>query len=509
MGAMIRALQNWKVPFFLLLTPFLYITIAMLASGVPDLPNSGDAALLELSTRNVFSKGILLGPYSRFLFFHPGPMYFQLRYPVYALFGQRNSSLLIATVLIQSMCMFFALRSARKAGDYSIFLAVSLALYLLSTDKTVWLSEWNPYIVTLPFMLFVVSMAAFASGRSGSLPVAVVSGSLAAQTHISVIPSMAVAGVMSVIFTVYPWFVSSARNTDFRWKPILISVALLILLWAAPLYQQLSSQGGEGNITRIVQFFQDSSPELNGTRALAAWTSVMTRTELGTGEAPLWTRYSVIGLRFALLIVSFVFLRRRGDRPFLASMSLICIALHGASLVSVLQIRGALNDYLLEWMAIIPPLSLFALLGTVASVVPPRFMNWGKWAAAAFLAYTAVALPARMSDFFRADLHPSWEREIAVGELSIQLEENLNWSGNDFYVVSLVNTDQWPVMFGILNSMEKKGLPVGVEDNLLYVPTPVPAGMEPRILYLGILNEQGYTLPGLVAEWNGVGLILR
>jgi hypothetical protein len=48
-----------------------------------------------------------------------------------------------------------------------------------------------------------------------------------------------------------------------------------------------------------------------------------------------------------------------------------------------------------------------------------------------------------------------------------------------------------------------------VEDNLLYVPTPVPAGMEPRTLYLGILNEQGYTLPGLVAEWNGVGLILR
>ena len=162
---MIRALQNWKVPFFLLMTPFLYITIAVLASGVPDLPNSGDAALLELSTRNVFSKGILLGPYSRFLFFHPGPMYFQLRYPVYSLFGQRNYSLAIATGLIQVLCIFFAMESARKAGKCSALLAVSIALHFLSTDKSVWLSEWNPYIVTLPFMLFVVSSAAFASGR--------------------------------------------------------------------------------------------------------------------------------------------------------------------------------------------------------------------------------------------------------------------------------------------------------------------------------------------------------
>jgi len=491
------------------MTPFLYITIAVLASGVPDLPNSGDAALLELSTRNVFSKGILLGPYSRFLFFHPGPMYFQLRNPVYSLFGQRNSSLLIATVLIQALCVFFALRTAWKAGKCSVLLAVSLAFYLLSTDKTVWLSEWNPYIVTLPLMLFVVSAAAFASGRLGSLPVAVVSGSLAAQTHISVIPSMAVAAVICIVFAVYPWFVSPGRRVEFRWKPVIVGASLLILLWAAPLYQQISSPGGEGNITRIVEFFQDSSPELNGKRAVAAWSSMMTRMEFGSREAPLWARHAVIGLRCALLIASFTLLRRRGDRPFLASMSIVCLALHGASIVSVLQIRGALNDYLLEWMAIIPPLSCFALLGTLAAVVPPRFITWGKWAAGAFLAYAAVALPARSSDFFRADLHPSWEREIAVGELSAQLEENLDWSGNDFYVIYLVNTDQWSLMFGILNYLEKRGLPAGVDNNLLYIPTPVPPGMEPRTLYLGNLNEQGYTLPGLVAEWNGVGLILR
>lgn len=509
MNAMIRALQNWKVPFFLLMTPFLYIAIAVLANGVPDLPNSGDAALLELSTRNVFSKGILLGPYSRFLFFHPGPMYFQLRYPVYSLFGQRNYSLAIATGLIQVLCIFFAMESARKAGKCSALLAVSIALHFLSTDKSVWLSEWNPYIVTLPFMLFVVSSAAFASGRFRFLAAAVVSGSLAAQTHISVIPSMAAVAVLSIIISVYPWFVSPGRRVEFRWKPVIVGASLLILLWAAPLYQQISSPGGEGNMTRIVRFFEESSPELNGTRALAAWTSVMTRMELGTGEAPLWTRYSVIGLRCALLIASFALLRRRGDRPFLASMSIVCLALHGTSIFSVLQIRGALNDYLLEWMAIIPLLSCFTLLGTLAAVVPPRFITWGKWAVAAFLAYTAVVLPIRASDYFRVDLHPSWEREIAAGELSMQLEENLNWSGNDFYVISLVNTDQWPVMFGILNSMEKRGLPVGVEDNMLYVPTPVPAGMEPRTLYLGILNEQGYILPGLVAEWNGVGLILR
>lgn len=500
-----------KLLFLLVLTPFIYIGANVFLNGVPDLPNAGDAALLELSTRNVFSSGILVGPYSRFIFFHPGPLYYQLRYPLYMIMGQRNSSLLIVTVLLQMLCLFFAWKTIREISDrnLSIVFSVSAALYLLAADKALWLSEWNPYIVILPFMLFTISMAAVASGRFKYLVTAVAAGSLAAQTHISVIPSMAVVSVFTILFAVYPWFVSNRRSNKFEGRWILVSIGLFLLLWAAPLYQQFFPGDGQGNMTRIVHYFQESSPEVDSRRAFIMWSSIITTMELGGRESSDALRISVISLRLILLLVSFRFLRRRGDRPFLSSMALFCAALHGMSWISVMQIRGELNDYLLQWIGVLPVMSLFVILGTIQLLLKPNRMKFAGAAAVIMLVYSAVALPLKVSDFYRAELHPSWENEITTDELAKQLEENLNWNDNTFYVISLVTTDQWPIMFGLLNSMEKNGRPVGVEDNLLYVHTPAPEGMTTRILHLGVLNEQGYVMPGLAAEYNGTGLILQ
>lgn len=504
-------LSREKWMFLLLFTPFLYISIIFLVNGVPDFPNSGDAALLELNTRNVFSRGILLGPYSRFPFFHPGPLYFQLRYPIYTIFGCRNSSFLFVTVVIQALSLFLCWKIAREVGNGSLalFFAASAAMYLLSTDKSIWLSEWNPYIVILPFMLYTVSMAAFASGLLKYIPLAIVSGSLAAQTHISVIPSMMVIGAFAVLCFIYPWTVSSRKSSSFVWKPVLIGAGLLLLLWAAPLYQQLFPGDGQGNMTSIVDFFRETPPDVNSQRASAMWSSSLTGLELGSFDSSASTENLLIAIRLLLLLACFIYLRKRGDRPFLAASALICIILHGTSLMSVMQIRGELNGYLVQWSGIIPPLAAFVFLGTIAQLLKPSGVIVLKALAALFLVFAAVVLPFRTSDFYRSELHPSWEREIAVRELAEQLRLNLDWTGNDFYVITLVSTEQWPVMFGLLNSFEKLDLPVGIEDNFLYIPVPVPEGMRARTLYLGTLNEQGLVMPGLSANWNGTGLILE
>lgn len=496
-----------KILFFLILSPFLYMAVNVVLNGFPDMPNSGDAALLELSTRNVFSQGILLGPYSRFIFFHPGPLYFQIRFPFYELMGERNSSLFIVTVLIQVVSLFLAWRIVRKlTGSFSaILFSASAALFLLNTDKTVWLSEWNPYIIILPFMLYTVSMAAFASGRLEYLITAAAAGSLAAQTHISVVPSMAAVALLSAVVLIYPWFVSGRRSNQFRAKPFLVSLGLLLLLWGAPLYQQFFPSSGEGNMTRILNYFRESSPELDTNRAFAAWSSVTS----GIQTSHIVFQRGVILFRLILLSGVYIVLRKRKDSAFLCTMALISVILHWISWYSVTQIRGELNAYLIQWISVVPFLSVFTLMASAVIIFKLDRFRFHKAIPAVFLLYAAVVLTAGLRGYYRTELHPSWENEIAVRELSMQMVQNLNWDSETFYVINLVTTDQWPVMFGLLNSMEKTDLPVGVEDNLLYIPTPVPEGMHSRTLHLGILNEQGLSMPGLTANWNGIGLILQ
>ena len=238
------------------------------------------------------------------------------------------------------------------------------------------------------------------------------------------------------------------------------------------------------------------------------WSSVLTDMELGD-QAGQGLRGAVIALRVLLLAAMFIIQRKKGDRPFLAALAFFLLMLHMVSWFSVLQIRGELHSYLIQWMGVIPLLSLFVILSAIADRAGQSAVKYMKIAATVFLVYSAVALPIKIRDFYRTELHPSWQNEIAVRELSEQLRNNLEWDGETFYVISLVTTDQWPIMFGLLNSMEKMDLPVGVEDNLLYIPTPVPEGMHPRTLHLGVLNQQGLMMPGLAANWNGIGLILQ
>lgn len=490
----------------LLFAPFLRTGSEVFLHGVPDMANSGDAALLELNTRHVFSRGVLLGPYSRFGFSHPGPLYFQLRYPVYELMGRRNSSLLVATVIIQLLSIFFAFHIARKtAGDLSaVLFSASAALFLLTTDKTVWLSEWNPYIVILPFMLYTVSMVAASVGKLKYLSAAAVSGSLAAQTHIAVIPSMLAVFLCSVVVFTYPKLVSGEGSRKLRWKPVLIALGLLFLLWAPPLYQEFFPGEGRGNISEMVKYFENSSPEIPWERALGLWVSMVTPELSGSGG----TARVLVALRLVLLAMALLYFRGRKGGAFHGTVALVCIVLHGVSLFSVGQVRGELEQYLVEWIRVVPLLSAFTLLSAAAELAGARHRKLAAAVPGAFIVCAALLLFLRVGDFFRADLHPSYEAEITVRETSLQLQENLDWDGGEFYVMRLASSGTWPQMAGIINMLDKRGFPIGLEVDVLYMPFP-PPGVPLRVLRIGYLNETGLSMPGVVAHYGRVGIILE
>src|SRR5262245_53231649 len=59
----------------------------------PEMIPSGDLAVGELYADLAARGELLFGPYSRFLWHHPGPLFFYLSAPFYALAGHRAAAL--------------------------------------------------------------------------------------------------------------------------------------------------------------------------------------------------------------------------------------------------------------------------------------------------------------------------------------------------------------------------------------------------------------------------------
>jgi hypothetical protein len=476
-----------------------------------------------MSTRDVFSRGILLGPYSRFHFFHPGPLYFLIRYPFYMAMGQSNASFFIVTALIGASCLFGAWYVVRKLTNRltSILFSAVFALFLLNTDKAIWLSEWNPHIIIFPVMLYAVVMAAVGSRETRYLYLAVLAGSFVAQTHIAGVPSLTICAMIALLCAIYPWMITSTgckRDRTYL-NHILISLALLLLLWAPPIYEEITSDS-QGNLTTIRKFFEETHSDQNTDIAVETWSNILTGFELGEFARPLrenglsdTASTVVIALRLLFLAAGFSLLRRRGKSGFLCALCLVCLLLHGAAYYSISQIRGELHPYLVEWMKVIAPLSVFAILASVFALIrgigrAEAFRKYSGLSLAVFIVYASVALLIEVSGFFRAELHHSRETDIAVQVLSAQLSDYIDQQLDYFYVLKIHSTNCWPVMVGLMNSLEKQGYPICMEDNEWFVSTPPPCGIVTRILHIGNLNEVGENMPGLIGHYDDLGIIL-
>jgi len=512
--------------FVLVLVPFLYVAVNVVTRGVPDVVNSGDGALLEMSTRSLFSRGILLGPYSRFLFFHPGPIYFAVRYPLYMLLGQRNSSFLLTTVLISVLSLFTGWYIVRRFTSrfISVVFASAVALFLLNTDKTQWLSEWNPHIIMFLVLLYMLAMTAVGLRKMKYIYPAVISGSFVTQTHIGGIPLLAAVAAAAILFAVFPGILSSGKQEWVKrdWKHLLLGTALLLLLWAPPLYEEFYSEGN-GNLTMIKEFLENSEPDQDTGTALGPWSSTLSGMELSRfvriirdwkPEVSEVLPTVVIALRLLFLSVGYSLLRRRGKFRFVSALSLICIFAHGVTLYSVSQIRGELFVYLIEWMNVISILSMFTIFAVVLALFNEsgKFAKVKKYIRIALIAFTVFSSGAVTIDaggYFNPGLDPSWSNEIAVRELSIQLAEYIDRQSDDYYVMKLESQERWPVMMGLMNTLEKQGYLVCMEDNVWFVSTLPPKGAETRTVRLGTLTVRGGNNPNLIARYGDVGVIAQ
>src|SRR5262249_4959114 len=168
----------------------LTIVITTLGHRAPPFREVSDGAILEIYTLEALRGTLLVGPYSRFGWHHPGPLYFYLLAPWYWLSGYHTAGMQAGALVINFAATLLIIRcvAANASAPTAVAVFVSIAVYILRAGDLI-VSAWNPHIIVLPLVAYVVLAAAmFADPRRGHLLWLVGVGTLLAQTHVAMVP---------------------------------------------------------------------------------------------------------------------------------------------------------------------------------------------------------------------------------------------------------------------------------------------------------------------------------
>src|SRR6516164_9762469 len=89
--------------------PVLFLLCMYVARVTEPVVTSEDIAVTELYTDLASHGRLLLGPYSRFGWHHPGPVYFYLQAPLYAASNRAGASLFLGAMAINVVALAIVL----------------------------------------------------------------------------------------------------------------------------------------------------------------------------------------------------------------------------------------------------------------------------------------------------------------------------------------------------------------------------------------------------------------
>ena len=244
--------------------------------ATPQFPVA-DGAFIELYTRHAEHGRQLLGPYSQFGWFHPGPMLFYWLAAFYAVGGESmvsiNTGSLAVNLLALASIAWVGARHGRAAPVFTIVFWSLVAFFYVRVPG-LFVSAWNPHVPVLPLMGLLFVSTAVALADAPLLPVLLILASFIVQSHIGFAPT---AGVITVLGTAalarHATRDEALRRSALRWS--LVSVAVVELAWLLPVAEQLTSP--DGNMSRIVRFFfGDAAPAQTWRTAYIVWSNTIT-----------------------------------------------------------------------------------------------------------------------------------------------------------------------------------------------------------------------------------------
>jgi hypothetical protein len=467
--------------------------LALARQAQPVTPVS-DTAVIESYTAYASRGALLVGPYSRYGWHHPGPLFFYLLAPFYALSGTLTIGLNTGALVINlASIVVLALVMVRAAGGVLAIVTSAMAALYAWRLAPILTSPWNPHVIVLPMMTLIVVSAAILAGWHGLLPLAGAIASFVAQTHLGVLPSVLVVSTMAlgaVVLAAVSEPDPAGRRRLIR--VIAVTFGVLIVLWGAPIWEQLSRT--PGNVTRLWRFFAAghgaSQPFAT---AYAAWTDMlagMARPDLRLAEGAPFRRSRIpwaegwAGAQVVLLAIT-AMVAARGGRRFGAALPALLVVASLTALWSVTRIEDAIVDHEVFWI------SGFGVLGTAVLLDAAMAAGGQRRGRASLRATTiacglAVCLVAAIGVFqLRLLTNQTFSprpQQVAAATLAEALKQRIP-SGPGRPLVR-IEQGAWPVAAGVLLNLQKSGVEFSVEDDWLPMFTEAAAmtGRETEVL---------------------------
>ncbi|MGH9130254.1 MAG: hypothetical protein ACRDWV_00985 [Acidimicrobiales bacterium] len=349
--------------------PFVY---DVLATGLTKgyLFQGGDQAVIELAIRRALQFQQLLGPYDRFGWHHPGPIYFYLLSIPYLLLGPGARPEIVGQVVLEGLAVVgIVVVVNRRAGAVAALSVAALVLLYCWTIQVPRLNyPWNPLVVVLPMILVAVLAGVAMTGSTMCLLGAALVGTFTVQTDVATAPLTALLLVTAGATLIVQWKLNEDGPREYSrrtraWAGL--GVALLLALWIAPIVQQAAGPG-PSNLSLIVQFFSSAHPHASlrsATYAVAAVDSLLpfgAATVLGQGiQSPAPIVIMVLVSLAGLVGIGLGWIRRRWLAVSFGVISMMGLV---GSIVSVSRIVGGIMGYDVLWEVAFPMVGVFGLV---------------------------------------------------------------------------------------------------------------------------------------------------
>lgn len=341
----------------------------------------GDQALMDLSVRAIGSHAVLLGPYSRFGWRHPGPLYFDLLVVPYRILGGSYAALSVGAVLITgAAALGIVLVSARRGGQGLALWAAAVVLVFLGSAGGLAADPWNPWVTMVPFAFAVMLAWTLACGDLWALPLLAFVATFLVQTHVGYAGAtglVTIAALGVVIRQSWQQRADLDRWPDRRrrWTRVgLLTGGVLIVLWLQPLIDLIVHF--PGNLWRMLAFLGSGGSDQTVGDALervaqylgaipARLVDGATLFDSSSRSVASWPAIVSVS---ALVAASGLALWRRA-RSALIATAIVGLALVGAVL-SLSRVVGDLEEYLVDWTAAIG-IPLWIAVGAAAMTAFP------------------------------------------------------------------------------------------------------------------------------------------
>jgi hypothetical protein len=448
--------------------------LVAMARQAQSVTSVSDSAVTESYTLYASRARLLVGPYSRYGWHHPGPLYFYLLAPFYVLSGKLATGLNAGALVINLLSvMAIALVVRRIAGGKQAVAIVAMLAWYSWRMAPLLVSPWNPHVIVLPLLALLVLAAAIISGWIELLPLAALIGTFAVQTHLGVLPSVAALSAIalgSVLVSAGSGVPIGPRRTV---GIVSVTLSLLVVLWAVPAWEEMTRT--PGNLTKLWRFFFTGHRGAQPFRsAYVAWSDMLAgilRPDLRLADGSPFLRghrrwpEAWAAAEVMLLAISAAIAARAGRR-FQAALSGLLVLGAVVALWSATRIEDAIVDHEIFWISGLGVLATATLLDAGISAVwrggvPARLSSIACATGVCLIGAVGVYQLWLVTSRTSAPSPP----QVAAAALGDALNRRI--LGRDVGPFVTIEQDTWPVAAGVLLHLQKSGLRFAVDADWL------------------------------------------